>query len=70
MRWSEVSAAIEKHGTYELTSDELTFGVKMAWRNAPRCIGRIQWSNIQVRSSNKGDVINVVLSENNYFSNK
>ncbi|KAL5016525.1 hypothetical protein ScPMuIL_006114 [Solemya velum] len=47
-RLQKVSASIEKIGTYELTSSELTFGAKTSWRNAPRCIGRIQWSKLQV----------------------
>ncbi|ELU07755.1 hypothetical protein CAPTEDRAFT_193123 [Capitella teleta] len=47
-RWSEVLQSITKTGTYEQTYAELTFGVKTAWRNAPKCIGRIQWSKIQV----------------------
>ncbi|XP_071093891.1 nitric oxide synthase-like isoform X1 [Haliotis cracherodii] len=47
-RWAEVVASVEKSGTYDLTFAELTFGAKTAWRNAPRCIGRIQWSKLQV----------------------
>ncbi|CAH1801570.1 unnamed protein product [Owenia fusiformis] len=47
-RLDEVVESIEKRGTYDLTSSELTFGAKTAWRNAPRCIGRIQWSKLQV----------------------
>ncbi|XP_045171466.2 nitric oxide synthase, brain-like [Mercenaria mercenaria] len=47
-RWSEVEKSIIDKGTYELTTPELTFGAKTAWRNAPRCIGRIQWSKLQV----------------------
>nr|QCX35683.1 Nitric Oxide Synthase 1b [Octopus bimaculoides] len=47
-RWQEVMQSIEKTGTYDLTKTELTFGAKTAWRNAPRCIGRIQWSKLQV----------------------
>ncbi|KAK3612602.1 hypothetical protein CHS0354_042110 [Potamilus streckersoni] len=47
-RWEGVLTSIKKTGTYELTIDELTFGAKTAWRNAPRCIGRIQWSKLQV----------------------
>ncbi|XP_011496043.1 PREDICTED: nitric oxide synthase, salivary gland [Ceratosolen solmsi marchali] len=35
-------------GTYQLTETELIFGAKLAWRNASRCIGRIQWSKLQV----------------------
>ncbi|XP_067655457.1 nitric oxide synthase, inducible-like isoform X1 [Haliotis asinina] len=47
-RWTEVVDAITTSGTYDLTLEELTFGVKTAWRNAPRCIGRIQWSKLKV----------------------
>ncbi|KAL3869039.1 hypothetical protein ACJMK2_041766 [Sinanodonta woodiana] len=47
-RWMDVTTAIENTGTYQLTADELIFGAKTAWRNAPRCIGRIQWSKLQV----------------------
>ncbi|NP_001191505.1 nitric oxide synthase 2 [Aplysia californica] len=47
-RWSETSSAIEAKGTYDLTTEELTFGAKLAWRNASRCIGRIQWSKLQL----------------------
>lgn len=36
-------------GTYQLTETELVFGAKLAWRNAARCIGRIQWSKLQVQ---------------------
>ena len=36
-------------GLYDMTYDELCFGAKTAWRNAPRCIGRIQWNNLKVQ---------------------
>ncbi|XP_012871743.1 PREDICTED: nitric oxide synthase, inducible [Dipodomys ordii] len=47
-RVEAVAKEIETTGTYQLTGDELIFATKLAWRNAPRCIGRIQWSNLQV----------------------
>ncbi|XP_076435250.1 nitric oxide synthase-like [Babylonia areolata] len=47
-RVQEVQACIERSGTYELTTAELIYGAKTGWRNAPRCIGRIQWSKLQV----------------------
>ncbi|EEB12398.1 Nitric-oxide synthase, salivary gland, putative [Pediculus humanus corporis] len=47
-RWDQVEKSIKETGTYQLTETELTFGAKLAWRNAPRCIGRIQWSKLQV----------------------
>ncbi|XP_075052853.1 nitric oxide synthase, inducible [Mixophyes fleayi] len=47
-RLETISKDIELTGTYQLTYDELVFASKQAWRNAPRCIGRIQWNNLQV----------------------
>ncbi|XP_036392410.1 nitric oxide synthase 2b, inducible [Megalops cyprinoides] len=47
-RVNAIAMEIETTGTYQLTAEELEFGAKQAWRNAPRCIGRIQWSNLQV----------------------
>ena len=48
-RWDAVQREVRQTGTYELTETELTFGAKLAWRNASRCIGRIQWAKLQVR---------------------
>ncbi|KAF6206870.1 hypothetical protein GE061_018106 [Apolygus lucorum] len=47
-RWEEVQKEVNKTGTYDLTETELVYGSKLAWRNAPRCIGRIQWAKLQV----------------------
>ncbi|XP_072909368.1 nitric oxide synthase, inducible-like [Hemitrygon akajei] len=47
-RIEQVTQSITDTGTYDLTMDELVFACKQAWRNAPRCIGRIQWNNLQV----------------------
>jgi nitric-oxide synthase len=46
-RIEEVIKSINETGTYELKETELCFGARTAWRNAPRCIGRIQWSKLQ-----------------------
>ncbi|MEZ0092340.1 nitric oxide synthase oxygenase [Streptacidiphilus sp. EB129] len=48
-RLRAVRASIETHGTYEQTSEELTFGARVAWRNAARCIGRLYWRSLIVR---------------------
>ena len=40
---------IETKGSYELTKDELTFGVRTAWRNSARCSGRSQWQSLMLR---------------------
>ena len=50
-RVADITDQINKTGLYNMTYDELDFGAKTAWRNAPRCIGRIQWNNLKVLSS-------------------
>ncbi|XP_050984471.1 nitric oxide synthase 2b, inducible [Labeo rohita] len=52
-RLEEVAKEIEATGSYQLTTKELEFGAKQAWRNAPRCIGRIQWANLQLFDARK-----------------
>lgn len=47
-RLESVHREVISTGTYQLTETELVFGAKLAWRNAARCIGRIQWSKLQV----------------------
>ena len=43
------SYEIERTGTYRHTAEELTWGARVAWRNASRCIGRLYWHSLQVR---------------------
>ncbi|XP_071208413.1 nitric oxide synthase 1-like isoform X1 [Salvelinus alpinus] len=47
-RLEEAMKEIEGSGTYQLKDTELIYGAKHAWRNASRCVGRIQWSKLQV----------------------
>ena len=47
-RLTQAMIEIDERGTYNLTEKELAFGAKTAWRNAPRCIGRIQWNRLQL----------------------
>jgi sulfite reductase alpha subunit-like flavoprotein/nitric oxide synthase oxygenase domain/subunit/hemoglobin-like flavoprotein len=48
-RWQEVQEEVQATGTYTHTYEELTYGAQLAWRNASKCIGRIQWNNMVVR---------------------
>jgi nitric-oxide synthase len=48
-RLAEVRAEVEQTGTYVHTPDELTFGARLAWRNATRCVGRFFWNHLVVR---------------------
>ena len=45
-RWELVEKSILETGTYDLTFEELEYGVQLAWRNEPRCTARIQWGNL------------------------
>nr|XP_045593481.1 nitric oxide synthase, salivary gland-like isoform X1 [Procambarus clarkii]XP_045593482.1 nitric oxide synthase, salivary gland-like isoform X2 [Procambarus clarkii] len=47
-RWREVEASVRARGTYRLNTQEMEYGTKLAWRNAPRCIGRINWTRLEV----------------------
>ncbi|XP_057298420.1 nitric oxide synthase, inducible-like isoform X2 [Hydractinia symbiolongicarpus] len=47
-RMSEVLSEIDAKGIYKMTEDELMFGARLAWRNAARCIGRIQWKKLKL----------------------
>lgn len=53
-RLEEVTKEIEATDTYQLRDTELIYGAKHAWRNAARCVGRIQWSKLQVSVSTAG----------------
>jgi nitric-oxide synthase len=45
-RLNDVNNEIEKTGTYTHTFQELEHGVRMAWRNSNRCIGRLYWKSL------------------------
>ena len=48
-RLAEIKTEIKRVGTYWQTPDELAYGAKVAWRNNPRCIGRLHWKSLTVR---------------------
>lgn len=39
---------LEERGEYIPTTEELTFGAKVAWRNSNKCIGRLFWQSLHV----------------------
>ncbi|MGW6454916.1 nitric oxide synthase oxygenase [Streptomyces sp. NPDC055078] len=47
-RLGQIRDAVETTGTYDHTAGELTFGARVAWRNASRCIGRLYWQSLRV----------------------
>ena len=47
-RLGAIRKEIEVKGHYELAYEELVFGARTAWRNAPRCVNRIVWRQLEV----------------------
>ena len=47
-RIHQVCQEIDEKGHYNLTYEELTYGARLAWRNAPRCVNRIIWRQLEV----------------------
>lgn len=47
-RMKQVDEELESSGTYTLTTEELTYGAKLAWRNSNKCIGRLFWQTMHV----------------------
>ena len=48
-RWAAIQREVRATGSYIHSAEELDYGAKLAWRNAPKCIGRISWKNLIVR---------------------
>lgn len=48
VRLWQVQQELEEKGIYQLTYEELVFGARTAWRNAPRCVNRIVWRQLEV----------------------
>ncbi|XP_067911281.1 nitric oxide synthase, brain isoform X2 [Heterodontus francisci] len=73
-RIEEVTKEIETTGMYQLKDTELIYGAKHAWRNATRCIGRIQWSKLQVFDardcSSTHGMFNYICNHIKYATNK
>ncbi|REI00867.1 nitric oxide synthase [Staphylococcus felis] len=50
-RLKVIKEEIESTGTYYHTTEELTYGAKMAWRNSNKCIGRLFWERLAINDA-------------------
>ena len=48
-RWAEIQEEVHATGTYTHTYEEVAYGAQVSWRNASKCVGRIQWNNMVIR---------------------
>ncbi|XP_059483538.1 nitric oxide synthase-like protein isoform X3 [Neocloeon triangulifer] len=73
-RWAQVCKEVDESLTYQLTNTELVYGAKLAWRNSSRCIGRIQWSKLQVFDcrgvTSAGGMFEAICNHIKYSTNK
>lgn len=52
-RLAEVRTYVEDTGKYCLTEAELIFGARLAWRNLPTSVARVNWINLKVFDARK-----------------
>lgn len=73
-RLAEIEDQLRGTETYYLKETELIYGAKLAWRNASRCIGRIQWSKLQVFdarfTANANEMFEALCNHIKYATNK
>ncbi len=50
-RWDRVKSSIAETGTWTPTLEELSWGARVSWRNATRCVGRFFWDSLEVRDA-------------------
>ena len=56
----QVFAELDAVGTYTHTLDELEYGVRLAWRNAPKCSNRKFWDQIRLLDARDAQTPKVV----------
>ncbi len=48
-RWDTIEQEVHARGTWKMSSDELAWSARVAWRNNTRCIGRLFWKGLVVK---------------------
>jgi nitric-oxide synthase len=59
-RLADVQQEINATGTYTHTVEELEYGVRLAWRNSNRCIGRLYWKSLVLNDKRDASSIDQV----------
>lgn len=72
-RLEAIELELATTGTYTLTTEELTAGAKLAWRNSNRCIGRLFWQTLHVidarDASSSDEVFEKIVAHLRYATN-
>lgn len=74
LRILEVESEINETGTYYQTTEELTYGAKLAWRNSNKCIGRLFWKTLNVFDCrnlfNEEEIFNALVEHIKFATNE
>ena len=73
-QWLEQKIAKIEAGNLELSTEELQFGARLAWRNSNKCIGRLFWHTLQVfdrrQLIDEKDIFDALLEHIRYATNE
>lgn len=72
-RLANIEREIAETGSYRHTTEELTYGARVAWRQSNRCIGRLFWEKLTVMDArdiqDEADFIDAIHNHIEYATN-
>ncbi|MEK5183658.1 nitric oxide synthase oxygenase [Solibacillus sp. FSL W7-1324] len=71
--WLKKRLEDAQHSDFILSTDELTYGARVAWRNSNKCIGRLFWNSLNVfderRLLNEAEIYEALLNHIDFATN-
>lgn len=71
--WLKKRLEDARHSDFILSTDELTYGARVAWRNSNKCIGRLFWNSLNVfderRLLNEAEIYEALLNHIDFATN-
>lgn len=71
--WLQLRLQEAEHPSFNLTTEELTHGARVAWRNSNKCIGRLFWNSLTVFDQrhllNERDIFEALINHIDFATN-
>ena len=71
--WLQLRLQEAEHPSFNLTTEELTHGARVAWRNSNKCIGRLFWNSLTVFDQrhllNERDIFEALVNHVDFATN-
>lgn len=71
--WLKLRLEEAQHPSFDLTTEELTHGARVAWRNSNKCIGRLFWNSLAVFDQrhllNEHDIFEALINHIDFATN-